>query len=67
MTPQGFLDRARAGDDEAAALRWTARVYTGMLESAKQKNKRKGCLLFVALGAEIIAIGFVALAVAHAI
>ena len=42
-------------------------VIAGTLTDAKRKNKCKGELLFAALAAEIVAIGFVALAVAHAI
>ena len=54
-------------DDEIEALRWTARVYAKSLETAKLKNKHKGELLAFALGAEMFAVGFVALAVAFAI
>jgi hypothetical protein len=64
MLDQALKDPA---DDEAAALRWSARVYAGMLKDAKRKNKCKGELLFAALVVEIVAVGFVACAVAHAI
>jgi len=69
VAPSGPLNKALKdpSDGEVEALRWTARVYAGTLTDAKRKNKCKGELLFAALAAEIVAIGFVALAVAHAI
>jgi hypothetical protein len=54
-------------DNEAEALRWSARVYEKALRTAKRKNTHKGELLAAALVVEMAAIGFVALAVAHAI
>ncbi len=54
-------------DSEAEALRWSARVYEKALRTAKRSNNRKGQLLAAALVVEMVAVGFVALAVAHAI